>query len=554
MSTHTSWFDDFRKQNAYSHLEKHPIAYFCSEYAISEYLQIYAGGLGVLAADVLREAQDQRIPVVAVGLYYRQGYYHHDIESGQVVDRRRSHISAQEAGLACVMDAEGNELRIPLSIEDRVIYVRVWRVDLGSAQLLLLDTELDENNETDRCIAQFLYTSDRKTRCLQEVVLGVGGIRVLEALSIVPSVYHMNEGHAAFLTIALIQLIMDTSKVSFEQAKNSARGQLVFTNHTLVEGGNESFQIDLVRESLSALAVEMGIDIEQIIELGKVPHEDMFSMTLLAFSMCRCASAVSHLHSIKAKQIWPTSPMTPITNGIHLRMWDNITNENIEQSHIINKQKLLCIIANKTGQKWSEDVLLIGWARRVVSYKRPLALFHNLDRFKRLAQRANMPIRVVMAGKAHESDMEGAGYLRQLSELIEHELRGIVVYMSNYNMSLAKQLVCGCDVWLNTPQVGYEACGTSGMKAALNGALTMSTKDGWLDEVDIDEFGWELSDAYVSESCLDVLEQNVCPAYFSKDSTAWSARMHRARRLVRENYSATRMLRDYIEQLYLPTS
>jgi starch phosphorylase len=263
---------------------------------------------------------------------------------------------------------------------------------------------------------------------------------------------------------------------------------------------------------------------------------------------------VSEYHEHRAQRVWPENPMIAITNGIHLRRWDQVHSEDdLWQAHQRNKQALLQTIKRKTGEVWDPNTLLVGWGRRVVEYKRPLALFHDLARFKRLATRIDMPIRVVMSGKAHEGDLEGAGYLRQLEELIEGELKGLVTYLSNYSVHIASHMVAGCDVWLNTPRVGYEACGTSGMKAALNGTLPMSTADGWVEEIDLFGIGWKLSDMYVTESCLDELEYNIAPLFYAKDHTSWLTMMKQARELIQNDYSATRMLRDYIEKLYFPT-
>jgi len=553
MDTHIDWFEKFRQSDNFEQLKRQPIAYFCSEFAISEYLQIYAGGLGILAGDTLREACDQHIPMVAVGMFYRQGYFHHEIDKGEVVSHHRLHISAKEAGLTQVTHLDGSELLVPVPVEDRTIYLRIWRVNLGTVSLYLLDSQVDKNNTEDQNITERLYVSDRRIRILQEMILGVGGARALELMHIKPSVYHMNEGHSAFLSLGLAQSTMKSEGVSFEQALEKARKKLVFTNHTLVAGGNENFALPLTESVFSSLSKEMGVPLEQMVALGRVEGEDMFSMTTLALRVNRRANAVSKIHARKAAEVWPDHPMIAITNGIHLRRWDRqYRSGDCWRRHKHNKRSLLATIEARTGQKWGEDELLIGWGRRVVSYKRPLALFGNLARFKALATRTDKPIRVVMSGKAHEGDIEGAGYLRQLDDLIEGELKGTIVYLSNYSVHVATQMVAGCDIWLNTPYVGFEACGTSGMKAALNGTLPMSTKDGWIDEVDLFGIGWKLSDMYVSESCLDELEYNIAPMYYAQDHAAWERLMSNGRELIQSRYSATRMLRDYIEKLYFP--
>lgn len=550
---HALWFETFRKTDAYKKLHDRPIAYFCTEYAISDYLQTYSGGLGVLAGDIIREASDQKVPFVAVGLFYRQGYFHHEIGHPGVVLRNRAHSTPEEAGLTNVLTPGGTKpLKVLVPIENRQIYVQAWRLQLGLVSIYLLDTDVAENNPDDRRITDRLYVADRNVRFKQEMILGIGGLRIIEALSIHPSVLHMNEGHSALLTLEHVQHEMNEHKTDFMTQLPKSRDRLVFTNHTLLPVGNERFAEELVKLFLTAFAREVGVDIDEIMKLGKTSEEGVFSMTSLAFNMAATVNAVSKLHAEKAKIIWPERPMIPVTNGIHISSWDGILeHENLWVQHQYNKDVLLRLIKETSGQVWGRDDLLLGWAKRVVAYKRPLALFEDLERFMKLAKNSERPIRIVMSGNAHETDLEGAAFLSQLEHLIANELNGVVVYLSNYQTGVAKLLTQGCDVWLNTPIVGYEACGTSGMKASLNGVLPLTTRDGWVSEVELFGVGWALNSDEITKSIMDELEFNIAPIYYQAGRAGWIQQMTNARELILKEFSATKMLRTYIEQMYL---
>jgi glycogen phosphorylase len=375
-------------------------------------------------------------------------------------------------------------------------------------------------------------------------------MRLLRALEISPIVYHLNEGHSAFLTYEIAYHEMKQHGKGFLEELDHAKQRIVFTNHTLIAAGNDTFNKDIVSTLLRHYAEEVQVPVDDLVSLGGVPDSSLFSLTTLALRMAQKTNAVSKLHANKALEIWPTNSLIPITNGIHIPTWDGIVQDNdIAKIHTEQKKNLLKYIAEITGVHWGEDVFLLGWARRMVSYKRPLALFDDIRRLMTFLDDEEYPMRIVFAGQAHESDMAGAETLMMLQQHIEGDLKGKVVYLPDYALALAKRMVAGADVWLNTPVVGFEACGTSGMKAALNGNLPITTNDGWVFEADIEHIGWILDSDRINQSIFDTLKQKVLPLYY-KDKAGWETHMKNSRELIKNNFSATKMLRQYIEILY----
>lgn len=528
-----------------------PIAYFCAEYALEDKLQIYAGGLGVLAGDYVKEAADQNTPLVAVGLYYSEGFVHKELSpEGRVVDLHEKH-TPEESGLSLVKNDKGEEVRITLPIGLSRVLVRVWERKVKNVSLYLLDTKIPENNDADQHITDTLYITDKETRFKQEMVLGIGGLRALSALGHHPSYYHLNEGHSALLVYELIHHEMVEHNLSFEEAKSLAKERVLFTNHTLVAAGNDIFSNDLVALMLAKYAEEIGIPTKTLVDLGLVQQSSAYSMTILAMRSAGKINAVSKLHAVKANEIWSDHPMVAVTNGIHLPTWDKIGEENMWDKHKENKRKLLEAIAERTGTVWEDDVLLLGWARRMASYKRPLALLDRLKQFGELARNNDRPIHVVFAGLSHPADTDGQELLEELQYRLVSDLKGVAVYLPHYNLELSSLMTAGCDMWINTPVVGFEACGTSGMKAALNGSLPMSTRDGWVAEIEMFGIGWGVPDADLTDKMLETLESQVLPMYYDRNDQgvpeAWLAMMKNARDLIKNEFSMGRALKQYLE-------
>ncbi len=558
MQNDIAWFDEFKKSQSKKYLEQNPIAYFCAEYALTTALPIYAGGLGVLAGDFLREINDRDIPLVAIGIYYNDGYQTlHNVDKKGYIDAPHVHTPPEDFGLEELVDEDQNLITIDVPIHDRIIKAKAWIWHVGKVKIYLLDTGVKENSENDKKITDHLYVSDRETRLKQKMLIGIGGVRLLEKLGITPSIYHMNEGFSALLCFELASMEMKKNNIGFEEAKEAIKSKIVFTNHTLVTGGEDTYNNQLVALVLSKYATELGVPVNILLEAGKVPDSNTFSTTLLALRIAGKSNAVSKLHGVKAEVLWPENPMIPITNGIHVSSWDVIDGaSSIWLAHLENKRELLKKINFESRISWDENALLIGWARRLVNYKRPLAAFENLKRLKQILENQDRPVRIVVSGTLHPSDIAAANFFDEFRNKIEVELKDLVVFIPGYDTGLSKILVGGCDVWLNTPIVGFEACGTSGMKAALNGNLPLSTRDGWMDEINFFGIGWDLDDNHINKSILDTLEQKIVPLYYDrpKDNIpqGWIENMTHARELILKDFSTTRMLKDYIEQLYQP--
>ena len=573
MNEHNKWFEQFRKSKDYDVLKERPIAYFCAEFGLISDSPTYAGGLGILAADMVHEAADQDIPLVAVGMFYEEGYFHHEIQKESIILVRPSRSTPASFGFSLVTDANKQPIIISVPLQGRQLKVRAYEKQIKTVRLFLLDTDIEENDQEDRNINDRLYVVNRETRFKQQMVLGIAGLRLLDSLNIHPIIYHLNEGHSGLLSFELAHHEVNEYKGKYEDELKRAKRHIVFTNHTLLAAGNDTFNSDMVSTLLSDYSAQLQIPVNELTSLGLIKDSSIFSMTLLSMRMAATINAVSKLHADKAKDIWPDHPMIAVTNGIHLGTWDGIDTKkdrkleslgneaNITQAlwvkHQENKRTLLSLINEKTGNLWDENHLLFGWARRMVPYKRPLALFQNREKLLQLVKDSRRPIRILLAGSAHENDLEGAKMLEAIRMLLNHELGKYIAYLPDYNINLAKSMTSGCDIWLNTPVVGFEACGTSGMKACLNGVLPCTTKDGWVAEVELYKVGWSLDSNNISESLLQTIEHQIIPEYYFKDKEglpgAWLENMKNARELILNEFTATRMLREYISRMYIPT-
>ena len=561
LENNKEWFDNFKHSQEYMGFSKEPVAYFCAEFALKSDMPTYIGGLGVLSGDYVKEAADRKFPIVGIGLFYSES--HELNENSPEKNNGTKGTESRENGLSLVVDDKNNRVTISLPIHDRVVRAKAWKWTEGSTIVYLLDTNISENDQTDRQITARLYIPDKEMRIKQEMVLGIGGSRLLQALHIHPSVYHLNEGHSAFLALELARYEVERRNVDFAKACAFASQHIAFTNHTLVPAGNELFNKDLVSAMMYKYAEELKVPIAELVSLGSIQDSSLFSMTTLSLRFSSITNAVSSLHAKKAQEIFSPHKMKNVTNGIYVEGWDSLgtdDKEEIWKKHQKNKKALLSLIKEKSGEEWSDEVLVIGWARRFVPYKRPLSILENIKDLKDMARRKGREIKIVFAGHESEGDKEGEKILREVRRIITDDLKGIAVFLPNYNLELAKHITSGCDVWLNTPVVGSEACGTSGMKAALNGALPLTTKDGWVDEVDLTDIGWILEDTDINHNILNILDKSIIPMYYkhlenlNNSASEWLARMEKARGLILEKFSMTRALREYIENIYLPIS
>lgn len=542
----TDFFKEFKKSEEYEILGKAPVAYFCAEYALESAFPTYAGGLGILSGDYIRETAKQGFPLVAVGLRYQNG----QSVLSQEEDKK-------EIILKKVLDKNGLEVIVSIPIDHRNVNAKSWLWEEGDAKVYLLDTDIEENDPRDRGLTKNLYDMDRDIRLKQEIILGIGGFRLLAALGYHASVYHLNEGHSAFLALELIRHEMEHQKVGFKEACEYAQKHILFTNHTLALAGQEKFAPEKVAQFIEMCAKDICLDSNEIATLG-LPSSDtnIFSMTTFSFRLSAKANTVSKIHYENAKLVWPEEFMDNVTNGIYIDRWDKIKNsseENLLTSHLENKQKLINLVKEKTGQIWGENDLVFVWARRLVSYKQPMFLFNNIEKLVEITKNSPVPVRIIFAGPTIPGDRS---FQDQLEIIFKEKLPGAAVFIPDYNIELSKVLTTGADVWLNTPIIGTEACGTSGMKAALNGTLSLSTSDGWINEVNAEDVGWVTKNSNNNDEMLNLVRDEIIPTFVEhlKDphNSVWVNKMARARNLIINQFSTTRMLREYIEKLYLP--
>lgn len=510
------------------------IAYFCAEYALDARLKSYAGGLGILAGDTVREMGDSGKPMIAIGLYYYKGY----------LAREYDWTTPEAANLHPVLMADGAPVYVEVPIGRTTVHARAWEYTYKSVRVLLLDAMLHMNHPDDQKISYYLYDQDIRIRLAQEMLLGIGGARLLKALHITPDIYHMNEGHSAFLAL-----------------ETGSDDRIVFTNHTVIAEGNHMYKIELIREMFSGYFAEQpdGMSLDMFLSLGRCKYPGVFSLTELATRVSQRMNGVSKLHAEKLRALYPAVNVRSITNGIHLGTWCKSSDKirlsgalnpaGVMQLHAENKEALRLYIQHVTGVEWDQNTLIIGWARRFIQYKRPLAIFGDIVRLYTILKSAPVRVGIVISGIPHPKDAWANEALNILLSSILDKFKGQIVYIPNYSQHVAKIIVPGCDVWVNTPIVGLEACGTSGMKAALNGGLQLSTKDGWLAEVAMRPIGWELDDADISRSFYEILEHEIIPQYAAHvrgvTDDKWLARMCAAHTLIVESFSTVRMIREY---------
>jgi starch phosphorylase len=567
------------------------VAYFSAEFGLDESLPIYSGGLGVLAGDYLKAASELGIPLVGIGLFYRRGYFSQRLDEH---DRQIEHypltlttrLPLELVPMAPVVelaDDDGNLVPVRLG---------VWRATVGRVSLYLIDTHLEGN--PDWAITDTLYGGDRANRLRQEVLLGVGGVRVLRGLGLEPTVFHLNEGHSAFLQLERMRELVEEQGFSTEAAVERLRGSTVFTTHTPVPAGNEVFDPGLVQAALGAIVERCGLAWEDFLALGKVePSDKGFGLTPFALRTSQYANGVSELHGAVSREmwhgLWPETrvdqvPITSVTNGVHQRTWISgevevllgdtdphferareLAADDLWAAHRGAKERLLRFIVDSRGaRELDPDVLTIAFARRFATYKRASLLFSRPERLAQLLADPERPIQVLVAGKAHPADEEGKDLIQLVVDFArEPTAAGRVVFLEDYEMTLARRLVQGADLWLNTPRRPHEASGTSGMKAALNGVLNCSILDGWWAEAYSPACGFAIGgpeadagDEADAEALYAVLEGQVLPAYYERDEAGlpqrWIALMRESIAELGPRFGTARMAAEYVERLYLP--
>lgn len=568
-------------------LQQSPIAYFCAEYGLSSWLPIYSGGLGVLAADMVKEASDMGIPFVGVGLFYRRGFFHQQLDAHDYQTEIVPDLHPADLGSSQALDPAGQPVIVPVPVADRQVYARVWRLQTGRVPLYLLDTDTPENERLeDREITASLYGGTQETRVQQEIVLGIGGVRALRAIGINPSLYSLNEGHAAFLGLELMLEALQAS--DYSSALSRVRGKVVYTNHTVVPAGNDVFPRDLVRDYLGTYVSSRGFAPEQLLALAGSGADDGFSMAVLAFQVSGKANAVSQLHASVIPREWPGYAVEAVTNGVHVPTWlgseikvlldryvpgwrgDNpdwerihdIPDEELLEAHARQRVSLVDH-ANRVQDraKLQRDALTLVWARRFAEYKRAWLIASDLTRLSRLLGNPERPVQIIISGKAHPRDEGGKRMLQELLQRLQNDaaIAARVAFLEDYNVREAAYLTAGADVWLNTPRKPLEASGTSGMKSSDNGCVQVTVTDGWAAEVDWWGVGWGITgagDEADADELYRFLEEGVVPTYYDRDEAgiarSWASMMKRTMVVTLSGYSARRMLLEYLDKLYLP--
>jgi len=617
----TAWF-----QRQFPDTSDACIAYFCAEFGLTECLPIYSGGLGILAGDHLKSASELGIPLVGVGLLYRHGYFQQYFNADGWQQEFYPDLDFSTLPVRRVRDGEGEQVKISVEMPGRTVHVAVWVTKVGRVKLFLLDTNLAENDPADRAITSQLYGGDMDMRIRQELVLGIGGTRALRAMNIHPTVYHMNEGHAAFLALERIRTLIAEHEVSFDEARWAAAAGNVFTTHTPVPAGIDRFPKDMIQRYLKDMAPALRLDMEGMLALGRenvYNKNEPFSMAVLALRTSDAANGVSKLHGEVSRDMWrgiwpgvPANevPIGHVTNGVHARTWlspditrlfdryltmrwqsnpeDQSVWENVEQIPAeelwrVRQDRRTRLVTwlrrrlrkqlehqgassseiEQAGQALDPDTLTIGFARRFATYKRANLLFRDTDRLMKILSNPERPVQLVIAGKAHPADTQGKELIRQIVHTArEMGLQRHIIVAENYDMHVARYLVQGVDVWLNTPRRGMEASGTSGMKAAMNGVLNCSILDGWWDEGYVKDTGWaigrgevysnyEYQDQVESHALYDLLEKQVVPMFYERDNGLpheWIRWMRNCLRELAPLFNTNRMLQDYAEHYYMP--
>jgi glycogen phosphorylase len=560
------------------------IAYFCLEYAFVDWLQIYSGGLGVLAADFIKQCSDSKVNCVGIGLFYHEGFFHQDFDNDGNQLERYIHQDADDYPLSLALDKEGHPIEVTVHFQNKEIYIRAWELKVGRISVYLLDTNYDKNkNWEDKKITARLYGGDKTTRIIQEFVLGIGGVRIIEKLGIKPEIYHMNEGHSAFLLFEILNKLINKDKHDFDTALIEAKKKIVFTNHTLKPAGNDVFEYDLFKSYFNDYCIKHNLDFDKLFQLGN-DSDGHFSMTILGLNSAYISNAVSSIHAVAAKNLWPNYSLKPITNGVHLQTWISpeiqellrkyigenwfdindvqqlqkvfdISNKELWQAHKSRKTKLIETINYQLNAQLNPDFLTIAWSRRLTAYKRPELIISDLDRLGRIVNNSKRPVQILIAGKSHPQDLEGKNILKNLNNCFQNNnFKGKVIVIPGYNWQLARRMVAGADIWLNTPYRFEEACGTSGMKAAANGGLNLTSKDGWADEIDWYKKGWVIAEDNPADSLYDILEFQIAPLYYDSlighYNIHWVEMMKYSINMILNNYSSRTMLQNYIVNVY----
>jgi len=624
MRSRDTWFD-----KTYPTHRNHPIAYFSTEFGLHETLPIYAGGLGVLSGDHLKGASDLGLPLVAVGFLYTQGYFSQKITEDGWQEARNVHLKFEDMPILVLNDQDDKPLTVSVELPGRDVLAQIWQIQVGRIPLYLLDSDVEGNSYSDRELTARLYSNDLDLRISQEIILGVGGVRALRALGYNPSVWHMNEGHSAFLGLERARELIAAGH-GFEEVVKTIQSMTTFTTHTCVPAGSDEFPLWLIDKYFAQLWPQLNLTREQFIDIARVKQPwggEVFSMPVLALRLSEHHNGVSELHGHVARRVWQflwpdrevhEVPIDYITNGVHTGTWlarrlshlyiryfgsdwmehiddpqlwehaEEIPDEELWTVRRHLKRKLVAYMRERLRDQWiytgihpvqviaagallDPYMLTIGFARRFATYKRANLILRDIDRLLTIINRPNMPVQIIFAGKAHPADEPGKLLIQQVYRAVKKaENGGRLVFLEDYDMNLARYLVQGVDVWLNTPRRPNEASGTSGQKAALNGVLNFSVLDGWWREGYNGNNGWAIGtdedysdpqqqDDADATSLYDILENQIVPLYYRERSADglpgdWISMMKESIKTLTPRFSIHRMVKEYTQRMYFPVS
>jgi starch phosphorylase len=620
MNETDTWFS-----RNFSDKKNHMVAYFSAEYGLNEVLPIYSGGLGVLSGDHCKSASDLGIPFTAIGLFYKQGYFSQHINADGWQETIFTDLNTSNLPIRPALDQNGSQITIEVELPGRIVFAKIWYVQIGRVKLYLMDTDHEHNNENDRGLTARLYGGDQETRIQQEIFLGIGGSKVLDTLGIKPTVYHMNEGHSAFLGLELIRKLVQNQNLRFDEAKEVVSSSVVFTTHTPVPAGNDVFPLEMIDRYFNHYWPSLGISRHEFLDLGlKIGDHQNFNMTVLALNLSGQRNGVSELHGAVSrnifKNVWPEIPedeipIGHITNGIHTLTWlsptikylydkyldrdwqeklyeknvwdkvDDIPAEDLWKSHCVLKTKMIGFVREKLKEQriannesierikevdtlLDSNALTIGFARRFATYKRANLIFRDVARIQKILNDPERPVQIIFAGKAHPADAPAHEIIKHINDIAKQEgFHGKVVLVENYNMTLARNLVQGVDIWLNNPRRPLEASGTSGQKVCINGIINFSVLDGWWCEGYNGKNGWAIGDETIydneyhqdnadSESIYDILEKQIIPTFFDRNEKGvpekWVEIMKESIKSNTSLFSTHRMVQDYTNKYYIP--
>jgi starch phosphorylase len=618
------------KNKKTSEVDEFNVAYFSAEFGVHESISIYSGGLGVLAGDHLKSASDLGFPLVGVGLLYREGYHRQYLSADGWQQERYPRNDFYNMCFSPELDDQGNQHIVEVPYPDRKVKVRIWRCQVGRVPLLLLDTDFADNDADDREITARLYGGDREMRIRQEIMLGMGGVRALHACGFHPSIYHMNEGHAAFMALERMQDLIKEKGLTIDGALEAVKSASVFTSHTPVPAGNDMFAPEMIDRYFKRWCEETGMPMDRLLGLGRQNPTDTrepFCMTVLALRLSTMANGVSRLHGEVSRSMWARTwpgvpeqevPITSITNGVHIQsyvsrdmaslyerylgedwftephdpeVWKriyDIPDAELWRTHERRRERLVNFVRRRLahqlqarGASHAEvlaasevldpEVLTIGFARRFATYKRADLFMRDIERLKRILLNDKRKVQIIVAGKAHPQDNQGKELIRRIVQFArEPEIRNHLVFVEDYDINVARYMVQGVDCWLNTPRRPMEASGTSGMKAAANGALNISVLDGWWCEaVELGEVGWSIGhgesyanpdeqDQIESLALYDLLEKEIVPKFYERGRDGlprgWVERMKSCIAKVCPVFNTHRMVSDYLNRFYRPSS